>query len=133
MGTSIFRSFKEGHAYWLLKNAEKRCYAHYKLFLCNKHFSGKMEIIRSIIVPLHKDSDDEIALNNRPISFLEIMSKVCERVALDQLNTYLMVNHRLSPHQNGNKKLHSTETLNVYITDTILEAIDKKKITGKQH
>lgn len=42
-----------------------------------------------------------------------------------------MTNHRLSPHQNGNKKFHSTETLNLFtcITDTILEAIVKKNVT----
>ena len=57
------------------------------------------------------------------------MSKVCERVALDQFSAYLMANHRLSPHQNRNKKFHSTETLNLFVIDTILEAIDEKNFT----
>ena len=58
------------------------------------------------------------------------MSKFCERVALDQFSAYLMANHHLSPHQNRNKKFHSTETLNLFVTDTILKTIDKKNVTA---
>ena len=36
----------------------------------------------------------------------------------------------LSSHQSGNKSLHSTETLNIYTTDLILEAMDKKKMNA---
>ena len=32
--------------------------------------------------------------------------------------------------ESGNKKFHSIETLNIYITDTILEAMDKKRLTA---
>jgi hypothetical protein len=58
------------------------------------------------------------------------MSKVCERVALDQFSSYLTTNHRLSPHQSGNRKAHSTETLNILVSDIMLEAIDKKNVTA---
>jgi hypothetical protein len=84
----------------------------------------------SEVTPLHKDGDNEVASNNRPISLLEIMSKVCERVALDQFSSYLTTNHRLSPHQRGNRKAHYTETLNILVSDTMLEAIDKKNVTA---
>ena len=84
----------------------------------------------SAITPLYKDGDNEVASNNRPISLLEIMSKVCERVALDQFSSYLTTNHRLSPHQSGNRKAHSTETLNILVSDIMLEAIDKKNVTA---
>ena len=83
----------------------------------------------SEVIPLHKDGDQEIPSNDRPLSFLEVLSKVCERVALDQFNSYITENQRLSPHQNGNRKHHSTETLNIYITDKMLEAMDKKHVT----
>ena len=66
-----------------------------------------------------------------PLSLLEVLSKVCERVALDQFSSYITENQRLSPHQNGNRKHHdSTETLNIYITDKMLEAMDKKHVTA---
>jgi hypothetical protein len=58
------------------------------------------------------------------------MSNVCERVALDQFSSYLTTNHRLSSHQSGNRKAHSTETLNILVSDTMLEAIDKKNVTA---
>ena len=32
----------------------------------------------------------------------------------------------LTEHQSGNKKLHSTETLNILVSDMILEAMDRK-------
>ena len=82
----------------------------------------------SEVIPLLKDGDHEIPNNNRPVSLLPAASKICERVALNQLMTYMTTKKRLSEHQSGNKKLHSCETLNVTITDT-LEAMDVKKVT----
>jgi hypothetical protein len=70
------------------------------------------------------------ANNNRPVSLLPAIAKICERVALNQLTDYLVRYKRLSRHQSGNKKHHSTETLNIFITDTILEAMDKKHLTA---
>ena len=56
-------------------------------------------------------------------------SKICERVALNQLMTYMTTKTRLSEHQSGNEKLHSCKTINVMITDKALEAMDAKKVT----
>ena len=83
----------------------------------------------SEVIPLPKDGDHEIPNNNRPVSLLPAASKICERVALNQLMTYITTKRRLSEHQSGNKKLHSCETLNVMITDKALEAMDAKKVT----
>ena len=83
----------------------------------------------SEVIPLPKDGDHEIPNNNRPVSLLPAASKICERVALNQLMTYMTTKRRLSEHQSGNKKLHSCETLNVMITDKALEAMDAKKVT----
>ena len=41
-----------------------------------------------------------------------------------------MRNKLLSSQQSGNKKQHSTETLNLLITDLLLDAIDNKKISA---
>ena len=35
------------------------------------------------VIPLHKDGDHEQPNNNRPISLLPVLSKICERIALD--------------------------------------------------
>ncbi len=37
----------------------------------------------SEVIPLHKEGDQEIPSNNRPLLLLEVLSKICERVALD--------------------------------------------------
>ena len=81
----------------------------------------------SEVIPLLKDGDHEIPNNNRPVSLRPAASKICERVALNQLMTYMTTKKRLSEHQSGNKKLHSCETLNVMITGKALEAMDARK------
>ena len=82
------------------------------------------------VIPILKDGDHEVAANNRPISLLPIASKVCERIVLDQFNSYLTENKLLTSHQSGNKKSHSTETLNKLLIDNILEAMNDKTITA---
>ena len=82
------------------------------------------------VIPILKDGDQELAANNRPLSPLPVASKVCEKIILNQFNTNLTDNKRLTSHQSSNKKAHSTETLNIQLTDSILEAMDKKQITS---
>ena len=61
----------------------------------------------SEVVPIHKGGDHQIANNNRPISLLPVLSKICERAAAyNQFSTYLFLNDRLSSKQSGNKHLH---------------------------
>ena len=41
-----------------------------------------------------------------------------------------MKEHELvTKHQSGNRKFHSTETLNIAVTDILLEAIDKQQLS----
>ena len=82
------------------------------------------------VIPLLKDGDHDVTSNNRPLSLLDLLSEVCEKIVLEQFSVFLVSNKRLSPHQSGNKKHHSTETLNVFITDKLLEGMDKRKITA---
>ena len=81
------------------------------------------------VIPIRKDGDHEVASNNRPISLLAALSKVCDKVVLNQFTAYLTERKLLSNNQSGNRKNHSTETLNVAFTDSLLEAIDKKQIS----
>jgi hypothetical protein len=83
------------------------------------------------VIPLMKnDLDPEKGPNNRPISLLPILSKLCERVAYVQLTTFLTGRGKLSKHQSGNKKLYSTETLNILTTDYIIDQMDKRNLTA---
>ena len=82
------------------------------------------------VIPLLKDGDHEVASNNRPLSLLNTVSKICERAVLNQFNSYLTRNKRLSVQQSGNKKQHSTETLNLLITHHLLDAMDNMKLSA---
>ena len=79
------------------------------------------------VIPLLKDGDHEVASNNRPLSLLNTVSKICERAVLNQFNSYLTRSKRLSVQQSGNKKQHSTDLL---ITDHLLDAMDNKKLSA---
>ena len=81
------------------------------------------------VVPIPKEGDTEQPANNRPISLLPILSKVNERLAHKQLMEFLTMENKLSIHQSGNRKGHSTETALVYVTDELLKAIDEKKVS----
>ena len=67
------------------------------------------------VIPILKDGDHEKAANNRPLSLLAVASKVVERIVLNQFSAYPTKNNRLTSHQSGNKKGHSTETLNILL------------------
>ena len=80
-------------------------------------------------MPLVKEGDHEVSSNNRPVSLFPAMSKVCERIVLNQLNSYMIKEKRLTRHQSGNKHLHSCETLGVFITNKVFNAMDSKELT----
>ena len=83
--------------------------------------------------PLPEQGNHELPINNRPISLLPALSKVCERVAYNQFVTYLTTKERparLTTKQSGNKKWFSTETSLIHTTDAFLKGIDDKKLTA---
>ncbi len=48
---------------------------------------------------------------------------------LSQFKEYLIKRNLLSKHQSGNRENHSTETLHVAVTDSLLEAMDNKQLS----
>ena len=82
------------------------------------------------IIPFLKEGDHEVAANNRPLSMLKVLSKICEKVALNQFSGFLNRTDRLSSQQSGNKKYHSTETLSILVNDFLLKSMDNKKLTA---
>ena len=81
------------------------------------------------VVPLLKEGGHEVPNNNRPICLLPVLSKVAEKLAYSQLNHHLLQKKRLTCHQSGNRKHHSTETLSLLVTNYIFKAIDNKQVT----
>ena len=107
-----------------------------KIFLKPGHFSSfacsesPRAWKKSVIVPHLKDGDHEVPNNNWPISLLPVLSKVAEKIALIQFNDFLTKQDKLTQHQSGNCKNHSTETLSLLVTDHILRAIDQQQLTA---
>ena len=64
------------------------------------------------------------------MSLLPALPKICERVTLNQFTAYATKRNCLSGHQSGNKKWHSTKTLNILTSDLALEAMDRKQVTA---
>lgn len=68
--------------------------------------------------------------NFRPISVLNVCSKILEKTVHKQLTTYLERNNILSKNQFGYRKQRSTELATILLTDNIRKAVDKSKVVG---
>ena len=80
------------------------------------------------MIPLYKKDDNKSFGNYRPISLLWSISKIFERVASNQLYTYLTSNDLLYESQYGSRKHHTTELADLEFTDRIKKEMDTKKI-----
>ena len=67
--------------------------------------------------------------NFRPVSNLQFLGKLIERVVAKRLKTHMLTNNLETSNQYGYKKGHSTETILLKITNDILIASDKKTAT----
>ena len=85
---------------------------------------------KAVIKPTLKkdDADADCLKNYRPVSNLPVISKLLERVVLDQLNQYLSENDLHCPVQSGYRPHHSCETLLVTMSDDIIKEIQADNI-----
>jgi hypothetical protein len=67
--------------------------------------------------------------NFRPISNLNTIGKILERLALARLLPHLSISPSFSPLQSAYRKFHSTETALLKLTNDIMDAIDSGKVT----
>ena len=81
------------------------------------------------IVKVKKGSKKDPS-NNRPISLLPLLSKVFERVVLNQTEEFLSLNKVLYDYQSGFRKNHSTDTCPSFLNDKILKGFDDGLVTG---
>ena len=73
----------------------------------------------SIILPIFKKGDVNSLNNYRPISLLQAISKIFERIIYDQLYAYFDNNNILSEEQYGFHTNNSTELAAVKLFDYI--------------
>ena len=67
--------------------------------------------------------------NFRPISNLNTIGKILERLALARLLPHISISPSFGPLQSAYRKYHSTETALLKLTNDIMENIDSGKIT----
>ena len=68
--------------------------------------------------------------NYRPVSILNSMSKVIERIVFSQLNEYLVNNKLLYELKSGFRSNYSSDTCLIYLCDVIRQECDQGKYTG---
>ena len=85
------------------------------------------EMKKAVIKPTLKKAgaDPDVKKNFRPVSNLSAISKLVERVALNQWNTHLTMNDLYCPVQSGYRPLHSCETLLLKMFDDINKKMQK--------
>jgi hypothetical protein len=84
---------------------------------------------KSLITPIPKTTDVRSLNDLRPISILPCISKIVERIAHDQLTSYLERNNLLNDYQSGFRRGHSTMTALLKVTDDIRKSINDGMVT----
>ena len=76
------------------------------------------------VTPVHKKRDKNDPTNYRPISLLSVVSKILERVIVEQLTCHLDRHHLISHRQYGFRKGRSASDLLLLLARTWHEALD---------
>ena len=89
-------------------------------------FPDKLKIAK--IVPVHKKDDVTIIDNYRPISVLPAISKIFEKIILNQLTEHFNSLNLLFPSQYGFRESHNTEYAVMENIDKIVENIEARNL-----
>ena len=92
----------------------------------NSFFPSSLKIAK--IVPVYKKGDPRRISNYRPIFILPLVSKVFEKIAFDQMYSYLAKNHLLNDCQFGFSKNNGCESALQYLLHCVIDSINKKYI-----
>ena len=81
------------------------------------------------ITPIHKEKENILKKNYRPISILPILSKIYEGIMNEQMTSY--IGKYLSPYIFGYRKGHGTQHCLLAMIEMWRKALDKKKVAGR--
>ena len=84
---------------------------------------------QAVVSPLIKKAtlDPDQLSNYRPVSNLNFISKILEKIVLEQLDEYRLKHNLTETYQSAYRKGHSTETAVLRVQNDILRAIDDGK------
>ena len=74
---------------------------------------------------MHKKDDPTDIKNYRPISLIPSISKVLEKIVLDQIKSYFTSHNLLYNNQYGFRSHHSTELATMHLMDKIITSMDE--------
>ena len=81
------------------------------------------------VVPLFKGGNRNFVGNYRPVSLLQLSSKIIERIVHNGISTYMENNQYLDDKQGGFRKKHSTIGTIANLTNDISNGINNRDIT----
>ena len=86
---------------------------------------------KAIIKPIYKNKGNpDLPEFYRPISILPTISKIFEKSATNQLVHFMESNNKFFTGQHAYRKLHSTTTCLIEVTDHIHQQVDKGNVVG---
>ena len=102
------------------------------LNLCIKESTIPADFKHALVTPLLKNSslDKDDLSSYRPISNLNFLSKVLERLIHNRLLIHLNSFQALSPYQSAYRKFHSVETALLRIQNDLLLAMERKEVSA---
>ena len=90
------------------------------------------EMKKAVVIPLIKkiSLDKDNMKNYRPVSNLNFISKIIEKIVAKRLDKHLQDNHLIEKMQSAYKCFHSTETALLKVQNDILFAMNQKKMVA---
>ena len=100
------------------------------LYILNLSLSqGKVPLLmkKANVTPIYKGGDPKHLGNYRPISVLDVFSKLLEKMVSKGLRNFIEANNALYPKQFGFRTKYSTEMALLSAVDFITSSLDRKK------